>query len=228
MEEPTRVASLNVQRLSPRERDRVARIGAFVGGLASDVVALQEVSREAAHEVARHAGFPHCTFVGHSASRDRGVALLHHAPARVADGARIAARPLDDKGYTRARLTLAGREIEIVGLHLDWLSRRARARQIEVLGRALGPPSTPRIVLGDLNAMTPSAWARGEPADDTVLAVALALGVRPPTRSARTFPSRAPRWALDWALASPDLALGEVQVVPTELSDHALIAIEVS
>jgi endonuclease/exonuclease/phosphatase family metal-dependent hydrolase len=166
---------------------------------------------------------PHRTFVGHAPSGARGVAILHRAPAIASSGARVPARMLDDKGF--ARVVIGG--VEIVALHLDWLSKRARFAQIEQLARALGARTGPRIVLGDLNAMTLATWARGEPADETVIGLSLALGVRPPARAQRSFPSSAPRWALDWVLASPDLTIGDVRAVPTRLSDHAAIVAEV-
>ncbi len=227
MPESIRIASLNVKRLGARERPRAARIGAFVRELQSDVVALQEIGEEAAHDVAAHAGMAHVTFVGHALSGRRGVALLHRAPAITSSGVRIAARVGDDKGFTRAVLRFGDRELEIVGMHLDWLSRRARLVQIERIARALGAPSIPRVALGDLNAMTLRTWARGETADETVIALALALGVRTPGKTSPTFPSHAPRWALDWVLASPELGLSEIEVVPTALSDHAAIVAEV-
>jgi endonuclease/exonuclease/phosphatase family metal-dependent hydrolase len=228
MSEPWRVASLNVLRLSSREKQRAARIGAFLGELGTDVVALQEVEGEPAADVARRAGFDHCTFVGHALSRRRGVALLHRSPALVSGGARFPARLGDDKGYTRAVVLACGREIEILGVHLDWLSRRARAGQIEALARAVGPACMPRVVLGDLNAMTLGTWARGDAVDDTVSALALALGLRPSSSISRTFPGRAPRWALDWILASPELDVSALEVVPTALSDHAAIVAEIT
>lgn len=228
MTEPWRIASFNVQRLSSHEIHRAARIGAFLRERACDVVALQEIEESAAHVVAEHARIAHVTFVPHVPTRKRGVALLHRMPALVADGGRLAARLGDDKGYTRIVARLGLREVEIVALHLDWISSRARTRQIDALADALGALDRPRIVLGDLNAMTIGALLRGERTDTTVASLALALGVRPPPIASPTFPSRAPRWALDWILASPPLALGAVEVCATDLSDHAAIALDVS
>ena len=177
-----------MKRLGARERPRAARIGAFLRELESDVVALQEVAEAAARDVAVHAGMSHVTFVCHALSGRRGVALLHRAPAIASSGVRIAARLGDDKGFTRAVLRFGDRELEIVGMHLDWLSRRARLVQIERIARALGAPTIPRVALGDLNAMTLRTWARGETADETVIALALALGLRTPPRRHRRFP----------------------------------------
>lgn len=223
MDDLLRVASFNVKRLSAREKLRVDRIGAFVGALESDVVALQEIWTEPVADVARSAGFPHWTFVGHAPSRRRGVAMLHRVAASARGGERLSARPGDDKGYTRAVLRPRGVDVEVIGLHLDWISRRARSRQIDELARAVGQPRMPRVVIGDMNAMTLAAWARAMPSDDTVTELARALGVSPPPTAQATFPSRAPRWALDWILVSPPLRFADVRVTPTPLSDHAAI-----
>ncbi len=228
MSTPLRVVTFNTKRLGRGQHARAEAIAGHLAGLAPDVVALQEVDDAAAAHVALRAGFAECTFVGHSPSGRRGVALLHRRAARVQGGAKVPARWLDDKGYAQVVLALDdGRELEIIGLHLDWASRRARGAQLRRLADLL-PPRPARIVLGDLNAMNVGAIVRRLPVDDTIDAVGSALGVRPPAELVRTFPAHAPRWALDAVLASAPLAVTQVQIAPSELSDHAALVATVA
>ena len=223
-----RVASFNVQRLSARHAARVEAIAGIVRTLEVDVLALQEIDAGPAFDVTRGAGLSHTTFVAHAPSARRGVAVGHRYAAQATGGARIPARLGDDKGFTRVVLDVPieesasrPRRVEVIALHLDWLSRAARARQIAALAEALGPPSSSRLVLGDTNAM--SARALGRTHDDTVHALAEELGVRAPEIVCPTFPSRRPLWALDWILATADLSFVDVQTHATASSDHAAI-----
>ncbi|MBX7192470.1 MAG: endonuclease/exonuclease/phosphatase family protein [Sandaracinaceae bacterium] len=225
-EDRIRVGTFNVKRLSARERRRAGDIASVVRTCALDVLTLEEVELGAALEIARGAGFAHTSFVGHAHRAPRGVAVLHHAPALERGGARVPARWLDDKGFTRVLLGHARGAIELVGLHLDWLHRAARERQIREIATSLGPPRAPRVVLGDLNAMGPRALGRTH--DDTVHALGRALEVSPHAPTVPTFPSARPRWALDWVLASEPLAIEAVEVLPTAHSDHALLVAELA
>jgi endonuclease/exonuclease/phosphatase family metal-dependent hydrolase len=223
-----RVASFNVQRLSARQGARVEAIASIARALDADVLALQEIASGPALDVTRGAGLAHTTFVAHAASAQRGVAIGHRLPALASGGARIPARLGDDKGFTRVVIeapseppSARSHRIEVVALHLDWLSRAARARQIASIASTLGAPACSRIVLGDTNAMSPGAFSRTH--DDTVSELAERLGVRAPSEARPTFPSRRPFWALDWILATPDLSFVDVEMRATRSSDHAAI-----
>jgi endonuclease/exonuclease/phosphatase family metal-dependent hydrolase len=217
-----RVATFNTKRLGRGQHARAEVIAEHLVRLTPDLVALQEVDDAAAAHVALRAGFSQCTFVGHSPNGRRGVALLHRDEAITRDGAKVPARWRDDKGYARIVLKLAGRELEVVALHLDWASRRARGDQLRRMAELL-PPRAARIVLGDLNAMNVGAILRRRIVDDTVAEVSRALAVAPPPELVPTFPARAPRWALDAVLASAPLAVTTVQVAPSAHSDHAAL-----
>jgi len=218
-----RVVTFNTKRL--RAGPRALAVADFLRNQRADVVALQEVSEDAAESIARHAGFRHCTFAKHARRAQRGVALLHRLDARERGGARLPARWGDDKGFVRIVLSDASHgDLEVIALHLDWLSRRARTKQIEALASLL-PEARRRVVLGDMNAMSFGACIRRRVHDDTTRELGNALGVEP--RGAhRTFPSRSPVWALDWILASPALHIADVRVdVPSpRLSDHAALS----
>ena len=230
---PLRVINFNVRRLSRHELTRARRIGAFLGELGADICALQEIehpheSISPLAEIARVAGMEHRTFTNHAPSHSRGVAILHRNVPLARSGARLPARRGDDKGYTRLVVEAsADRPIEIIAVHLDPFSRHARLRQIADLAGNLEEPRMPRLVLGDLNAMTVAAWMKGKDHDETTDVLAEKLGVKAPIgRSPRTFPSVHPLFAIDWILASPDLEFRSVRAVPTRLSDHAALVAE--
>jgi endonuclease/exonuclease/phosphatase family metal-dependent hydrolase len=156
--------------------------------------------------------------------------LLYRGQAVESSGGLLPARARDDKGYTRVVLQVSPSSppIEIVALHLDWISRRARERQAASLAEALGPPKRPRLVVGDLNAMTARTILSGDDHDSTVRVLAERLGVAPPRApSVRTFPNFAPMFSLDWVLASASLEVRTVRALPSRLSDHAVLIAEV-
>lgn len=217
----------------------------MVRALGADICALQEIAHEcpqrgALAQVAEGARLEHVTFEPHAryGRAPRGVGVLHRHPPLARGGGRLPARAGDDKGFTRVVLAIpsapdsadaARGAIEVIAVHLDPFSHRARQRQIAVLATAVGAPTMPRIVLGDFNAMTIRAWLSRRAHDETVAEVAEALSVEMPScASRRSFPSRYPLFAIDWVLASSELEVRSVEVVATRLSDHAALLAEVA
>jgi endonuclease/exonuclease/phosphatase family metal-dependent hydrolase len=226
---PLRVVSFNVKRLSGKHLDRARRIGHLLATLEPDVCCLQEIEDEnqsAVAGTARAAGFEHYSFIPHATNVRRGVAILHRERSHETTGGRLEARVFDDKGFVCATLSRGRRPFDVIGVHLDPFSRKRRLQQVLELSRALGPPQRPRVVMGDLNAMSPLALAKGHAHDDTVDALAIALQVQPLTGGLRSFPAQRPFFALDWVLASPELELSDARIVPTRLSDHAALVAE--
>lgn len=226
--ESLRIVSLNVCRLDPGSaggRARARRVGSLLSELDASLVAFQELEH-AGHadslDVFGDAG-SHWILGRHSRSGGRGVALRSRAlPLDYTEG-RLSARTVDDKGYARGVFAMLGCTVEVIALHLDPFSRRARHRQIAMLADAVGPAQMPRVVLGDLNAMTVGAIFRGRDHDDTVSILSEALGVRPAATTPRTFPNAFPLFAIDWILASRELELTAVHAVRAGVSDHAAI-----
>ena len=84
----------------------------------------------------------------------------------------------------------------------------------------------PRVVAGDLNAMSARAFLARRDHDETVAALADSLGVRPGP-ALKTFPNRFPRFALDWILLSDDLAFERLRVERADFSDHSALVADV-
>ena len=226
-----RVASINVCRLCPvtrRGRSRARSLRGLLAKLDADLVALQELEHQGsdAHRSLLSESM-HLTVGKHSRSGTRGVGVLCATPFLQEDHGRLSARWGDDKGYVRVVVTphAMGSAVEFIGVHLDPFSPRARFRQIDALAREVGAPSMPRIVAGDLNAMSAKALLSGRDHDETVSALSEALGVRSGI-ALKTFPNRFPRLAIDWVLASPDLSFRAMRREKTNFSDHAAIVAE--
>ncbi len=226
-----RVVSLNVCRLrsqGPRDQPRARLVGAFLSELDADFVALQELEHGGCAESlfdTLGGSERHWILGRHSRSGLRGVALSSRVvPHRPAEG-RLSVRGIDDKGYAQGFYDLpgVGRTIEVLAVHLDPFSRTARHRQIAMLAKTVAPAKVPRVVLGDLNAMTVRDFLRGRDHDDTATILADALGVKASAAPPKTFPDAFPLFAIDWILASSELELINVQAIRARVSDHAAI-----
>lgn len=189
-----------------------------------DVVALQEVDNNSVWNgrfdhgawLARTAKFPH-HFAGRhhvSALLDYGTALL----SRVAltDAANVAfdsavARPR--KGFVVSTATWPGStlKVDLVSLHLDFLSPAKRRAEVRQLQGTLAVRARPCIVMGDFNTGYDGALLEH-------LAKALDLHAFEPHVGHITFPSL--RRRLDWVLISNSLRFASHQVLSDPVSDH--------
>jgi endonuclease/exonuclease/phosphatase family metal-dependent hydrolase len=154
-----------------------------------------------------------------------GTALLSRLPLRERHSHRFGSCWRDTKGFVLATVPVGGRgpawsglEIDVVSVHLDFLARRLRRRQVGQLARALAGRTNPRIVLGDLNC----CWGR-ERETLELLAEALDLEIHDPDGAAPTYPARNPRRRLDWILVSRELELLSYRTLVHPLSDHLAV-----
>lgn len=128
-----------------------------------DVITLQEVLEDAAVGLPNQARTLADALGGYSVSfsstdaegapRRYGNALLTRLPVVAHEWKKL--EPLDDyRTAIRARVTFAGRDIDIVDAHLAWQddAQAVRARQIADLMDWLPQDGTPLIVMGDFNA----------------------------------------------------------------------------
>lgn len=210
-----RVVSWNVRSL----RDSASGVAAVLRDLAPDVVLVQEAPRlllwrTACRRLARRAGLQLVT-----GGRPAAGNLLLVAP-RVAvlqaRSLRLPRRPgLHRRGAVLARLALGGREVTVLGTHLD-LEPAARLDSARRL-RAVVPDEAPLVVGADVNEQA------GEPAWD-----ALAAGLVDAGRElGATFPARAPRRRLDAVLVDPRLAVTSARLPASgPVSDHLPVLVD--
>lgn len=215
-----------------RNLRRAARV---VQATAADIVALQEADGPSAWsgdldhvEVLARLGRLPSHYRGEHSRLDMGplrltygTALLSRLPLAGRRSHRFATCWRDTKGFVLATVPVAawgGMEIDVVSVHLDFLARRLRRRQVEQLARVVAPRRRPRVVLGDLNC----CWSRER---ETLDLVAHSLGVElfDPEAQAPTYPARRPRRRLDWILASKELELVSYRTLAHPLSDHLAV-----
>lgn len=241
----TRILTWNLQGRAAPDLDAVA---AEIAAAQPDLVALQEVQRGQARELARRLGWSAVWRCKHwpVVVPPEGLALLTPAPLRDVATAHLA-HPWQVWSWRRriaVRATLDGPDgpLVVVDAHLGaGVAEGERCRQAERTLALLG--SAPdararRCVVGDLNTRPGSdvlatfrahglrdAWAEARP------------GERGPTNWGRAARSEAPTARLDYALVGPELAVVDV-VVPAhgedgfarwgELSDHLPLTVTVA
>jgi endonuclease/exonuclease/phosphatase family metal-dependent hydrolase len=101
-------------------------------------------------------------------------------------------------------------------LHLA-LSRRARLRQLAFVSELIGDRSYV-ILMGDLNC---------GPNSPEIRLLTGATRLCDPVREIKTFPSWRPHKMLDHILVTPELEVGNLQVLDFACSDHLPIAMEI-
>ena len=130
------------------------------------------------------------------------------------------------KGFVIATLPFAAASagvVDVVSVHLDFLRKAIRRRQIHEMAGELAGRKNPLIVLGDLNCW----WERR---NDAVHLLGDMLGVRPcqpESEALATFPSLRPRLRLDWILVSRELDFSRYSVVADRVSDHLGVLAEI-
>jgi len=120
-------------------------------------------------------------------------------------------------GFIMSTVCFPGREdveIEVVSVHLDFLSETIRKKQVDELLSLLRARKKPAIIMGDLN----TEWSAQ---DSVVRHLTDTLGFKayqPENTDLITFPLLGKR--LDWILLSADLEIASYLVVGSGLSDH--------
>jgi endonuclease/exonuclease/phosphatase family metal-dependent hydrolase len=150
-----------------------------------------------------------------------GTALLARQPLLDPMSHRFGLSWRDTKGFVAATIVVqewGGLEVDVVSVHLDFLTPSMRRRQIHQMAEILTPRERPLVVLGDLNC----CWLR-EPQSMELLTKSLALGSYQPEMSAPTYPTYNPRRRFDWILVSPQLVFRGYHTVHVPLSDHLVL-----
>jgi len=211
-------------------RANIAAAAAVVARHAPDLVCLQEAdspswwSGDFDHvtAVAAPAGLPYAVRASHvdGFGLHYGTAILGRWPLGEAQARTFEPTPPTfPKGFTIAAVRWPGRDLvfDLVSIHCDFASARARERQVDQLVAVVRARGRPVIVAGDLNSGWSAAGATRR------LAEALALATWEPEADLVTFPDTGAR--LDWILVSEPFELELVEILPDVISDHrALVA----
>lgn len=218
-------------------RKNLGAIGRLLERSDADVVALQELDGPSrwsggfdhAETLAGDADYGWRVRASHARSWlfDYGTALLSRLPVLSAQAHRFAPTPPTlRKGFLLGQVAWrdpanpdAARLVDVVSVHMDFLSRRARAGQVDELAGLLEGRSNPVIVMGDFN----SDWADG---DSPVRRLAERLGLsayRPGAERLATHEAR----RIDWILLSPQLTFLDYRVLPDVVSDHQAVIADI-
>ncbi|MCB2046754.1 MAG: endonuclease/exonuclease/phosphatase family protein [Novosphingobium sp.] len=161
-----RFASYNIHKAIGLDRRRdPERILSVLREIDADVVALQEVDRRLGR---RATALPLGMILEHTQYRPvplamkpdsigwHGNALLVKREIEIVDAAPVPLPVLEPRGAIRASLSVNGRNICVVGMHLD-LSGLRRRQQIQTILSHIGglDRECPSVLLGDFNE-----WAR--------------------------------------------------------------------
>ncbi len=147
-----------------------------------------------------------------------GTALLSRQELMDPVSRRFGANWRDTKGFVVATLSVpewGGLDIDVTSVHLDFLTRSVRRRQIASLAEFLAGRRRPLVLSGDLNC----CW-HFEPESMELLTESLGLKAFCPQAHVPTFPAQRPLRRLDWVLVSPELEFSDYYTLATPLSDH--------
>ncbi len=137
--------------------------------------------------------------------------IAHKVPTRWVDDAAIVPLPmLEPRGAIRADLTIAGKRLRVVGMHLDISGIRRRQQVRTILAHVGGcAPPCPTVLMGDLNEWSPTGGALRVFGDHHILA------------PGRSFHSRQPMAMLDRIIHSPDMVAEACGVHHSALASRA-------
>jgi endonuclease/exonuclease/phosphatase family metal-dependent hydrolase len=244
---PLRVMTLNLahgRKDGPNQLFRSGRalaghldeIAAVVADRKPHVLALQEADGPSiwsgnfnhVQRLATGAGIPYCARAENvkGLKLSYGTALLSTFPLENPVAHTFASSPPSfSKGYLVATIKWPNNSpvrIDLVSIHLDFLRKTVRRKQVEEVIRELSGRNNPLVVMGDFNCQ----WT-DEASPVRHLADALGLhAFRPRATDLDTFGNRG--WRLDWILISADLEFSTFQVLPDMLSDHAAVIAELT
>jgi endonuclease/exonuclease/phosphatase family metal-dependent hydrolase len=230
-----RILTYNVHRWVGTDRQIApARIAEVIASCAPDIVALQEVrvgspkSRvDQAAAVAAALGMDmHFQPTIRMFGEQFGIAILTKHPSRLVQAGRLpslsSGAALEKRCALWARVSIGGREVQVINAHLSLRARERYAQAQALLGPGwLGHPGCgdPAILLGDFNAPPHSRSYR-------LFATHLsdAQSANPTGQPQPTFHTRAPVLRLDHVFTTPSLQVMEAGPVRTRLtriaSDH--------
>jgi endonuclease/exonuclease/phosphatase family metal-dependent hydrolase len=230
-----RVLTYNVHRWVGTDRQIApARIAEVIASCAPDIVALQEVrvgspksGIDQAAVVAAALGMDmHFQPTIRMFGEQFGIAILTKHPSRLVQSGRLpslsSGAALEKRCALWARVSLGGREIQVLNAHLSLRSRERYAQATALLGPEwLGHAdcTDPAILVGDFNAPPHSRSYRlfASRLNDAQLA-------NPTGQPQPTFHTRAPVLRLDHVFTTPSVEVVEAGPVRTRLtrvaSDH--------
>jgi endonuclease/exonuclease/phosphatase family metal-dependent hydrolase len=216
----------------PRVEENLEMVAAALRRAEADVVGLQEADGpcwwsgnfDHVEFLARRGEYPHHYRGSHRrlAQIDCGTALLSRRPLNDPISGSLwsgALRPA--KGFVIAAVEFGGAPVDVVSVHVDFMTRGMRRKQLGHTATRLRRRGRPIVLLGDLNC----TWGR----EHTLIELATRLDLVPFDPGARglaTFPQSRPRRRIDWILVSRGIEFTRYEVIGEPLSDHCGVLAE--
>ena len=201
-----------------------------------DIVALQEVDGPSIWS----GKFNHVDYLAQEAGYSATVRGTHmQAPGLDYGTAIMARQPLYDsasvgfgsalsvarKGFVITQMNWPGRldiQVDLVSVHLDPLSSKARARQVTSLIAVIEERGRPVIVMGDFN----DDWYDD---DSAVRLLGETLALKPHgVRCEECHTHRRLKNFVDWILVSQELSIEDFRILEDEISDHYAVSATLS
>jgi len=204
------------------------RINLLLNEVAPDIVALQEIDGPSfwsgrfnhVEYLASRSGFSDSVQASHvdAIGLSYGTALVSRLELSNSQAVTFdpSLSPVP-KGFIVSTIRWPGRrgiDIDVVSVHLDFMSASVRKKQVDELVALLRARNNPVIVMGDLN----SGWYQRESTAKYLVENLGLTAYRPEDTTMMTFPALGER--LDWILISPDFEFSSYEVLGAEVSDH--------
>jgi len=160
-----------------------------------------------------------------------GNAFLSRYPNETWKVVSFGSKRIGEKGFLESCFDVEGTQIDVINLHLDFRSRRARLRQVDQLlssihQRSLADPyHLPPIICGDFNT---SSRSSRDALHQLIERSAESEDYRYFPRSERTFPAHLPSRGLDFILLADPFEAERTRVIKSFASDHLPVISEIS
>ena len=212
------------------------RINELMNQAAPDIVAFQEIDAPSFWS----GNFNHVGYLASHSMFTRSIQASHVNAMRLSYGTALISRQemsnpqavtfnpsltLVPTGFVVSTISWPGRDsidIDVVSVHLDFMSGWVRKKQADELIAVLRARNNHVIIMGDLN----SGWLpQGSAAQYLVEKLGL-KAYQPENRNLITFPLLGRR--LDWVLISAGLEFSSYEVIGTDISDHRGVLAELT
>jgi endonuclease/exonuclease/phosphatase family metal-dependent hydrolase len=203
-------------------------INMLLNQVAPDIVALQEIDGPSFWS----GNFNHLQYLASHSLFTRSIQASHVDAMGLSYGTALMSRQemsnpqavtfdpsltLVPTGFVVSTISWPGRDgidIDVVSVHLDFMSGSARKKQADELIAVLRARNNRLIIMGDLN----SGWFQQDSAARYLVEKLGLKAYQPENSKLITFPMLGKR--LDWVLISPGLEFSSYEVIGTDLSDH--------
>ena len=211
-------------------------ISKLLNQAAPDIVAFQEIDAPSFWS----GNFNHVGYLASHSMFTRSIQASHVNAMRLSYGTALISRQemsnpqavtfnplltLVPTGFVVSTISWPGRdsiEIDVVSVHLDFMSGWVRKKQADELIAVLRARNNHVIIMGDLN----SGWLpQGSAAQYLVEKLGL-KAYQPENSKLITFPLLGRR--LDWVLISAGLEFSSYEVIGTDISDHRAVFAELT